>query len=129
MTGARAGTWSRLALRHRFEEKEARVAHRPLFGSPCNISGSDTFLSCDEDQTCTATVREVAVFYHPEEVWGWLEIWDKVGLDPSRRSGVGSAHTSGVDGADWRRHGDDPLRVTAQRRSAELQSNRMAPWR
>ncbi|KAJ1203137.1 hypothetical protein NDU88_006931 [Pleurodeles waltl] len=54
-------------------------------------------------------------FDHPEEVWRWLEMWYKVGLGPSGRSGVGSARTSGVDGTDWRRRGDGPLRVSAQR--------------
>ncbi|KAJ1134625.1 hypothetical protein NDU88_001076 [Pleurodeles waltl] len=54
-------------------------------------------------------------FEHPEEVWRWLEMRDRVGPGPSRRSGVGSARTSGVDGSDWRRHGDGPSRVSAQR--------------
>ncbi|KAJ1125398.1 hypothetical protein NDU88_003830 [Pleurodeles waltl] len=42
-------------------------------------------------------------------------MWDKVGPGSSGWAGVGSARTSGVDGADWRRRGDAPLRVTAQR--------------
>ncbi|KAJ1201007.1 hypothetical protein NDU88_004823 [Pleurodeles waltl] len=33
----------------------------------------------------------------------------------SGRPGVGSAHISRVDGTDWRRHGEGPLRVSMQR--------------
>ncbi|KAJ1210727.1 hypothetical protein NDU88_006089 [Pleurodeles waltl] len=54
-------------------------------------------------------------FDHPEEVWRWLEMWDKVSPGPSGRSGVDSAHTSGVDDTAWRRCGDGLLRVSAQR--------------
>ncbi|KAJ1093349.1 hypothetical protein NDU88_006453 [Pleurodeles waltl] len=54
-------------------------------------------------------------FDHPEEVQRWREMWDKVGPGPSGQSGVGSARTSGVNGTDWRRSGDGPLRVSAQR--------------
>ncbi|KAJ1130956.1 hypothetical protein NDU88_009300 [Pleurodeles waltl] len=54
-------------------------------------------------------------FDHPEEVLIWLEMWDKVGPGPSGRSKVGSARTSGVGGTDWRRHGEGPLQVAAQR--------------
>ncbi|KAJ1183593.1 hypothetical protein NDU88_000410 [Pleurodeles waltl] len=54
------------------------------------------------------------LFEHPEEVWRWLEMCDKVGPGPSGRSGVGSARTSGVDGTDWRKHGDALTWVSAQ---------------
>ncbi|KAJ1217390.1 hypothetical protein NDU88_004984 [Pleurodeles waltl] len=40
---------------------------------------------------------------------------DRVVLDPSGRSGVGLVRTSGADGTDWRRRGDGPSRVSAQR--------------
>ncbi|KAJ1200805.1 hypothetical protein NDU88_004626 [Pleurodeles waltl] len=39
----------------------------------------------------------------------------RVGPGPFGQSGVGSAHTSGVDDTDWRRHEDRPSRVSAQR--------------
>ncbi|KAJ1143726.1 hypothetical protein NDU88_010031 [Pleurodeles waltl] len=52
---------------------------------------------------------------HPEEVWRWLEMWDKVFPGPSRRSGVGSTRIAGVDGSDWRRREDGLSQVSAQR--------------
>ncbi|KAJ1095998.1 hypothetical protein NDU88_001147 [Pleurodeles waltl] len=53
-------------------------------------------------------------FDHPEEVWRWLEMWDRVGPGRSGQSGVGSARTSGVDGTDWRRRGEGQTQVSGQ---------------
>ncbi|KAJ1104369.1 hypothetical protein NDU88_001781 [Pleurodeles waltl] len=58
---------------------------------------------------------QVGVMARVTSTVGTLEMWDEVGLSPSRQSEVSSARTSGVDGSDWRRREDGLSRVSAQR--------------
>ncbi|KAJ1170445.1 hypothetical protein NDU88_002322 [Pleurodeles waltl] len=53
-------------------------------------------------------------FDHPEEVWRWLEIWDKAGMGCSVRPTRGAARTSGVNDTDWRKRGESQTQISAQ---------------
>ncbi|KAJ1200833.1 hypothetical protein NDU88_004654 [Pleurodeles waltl] len=41
-------------------------------------------------------------FERPEEVWRWLEMWDKVTPGGTVRTGGVAPRSSGADGPDWR---------------------------
>ncbi|KAJ1218104.1 hypothetical protein NDU88_005689 [Pleurodeles waltl] len=53
-------------------------------------------------------------FEHPEEVWRWLEMWDKVTPGRSGRTGLVAHGVSGVDGSDWRISGENQIEGTAE---------------
>ncbi|KAJ1082919.1 hypothetical protein NDU88_003080 [Pleurodeles waltl] len=62
-------------------------------------------------------------FENPEEVWSWLEIWDKAGMGCSVRSTKGAAHASGVDNMDWRKRRESQTQISAQR--ADISNGRV----
>ncbi|KAJ1110124.1 hypothetical protein NDU88_007479 [Pleurodeles waltl] len=53
-------------------------------------------------------------FEHPEEVWRWLEVWEKSGTGRSVRPTRGAARASGVDDTDWRKRGESLTQISAQ---------------
>ncbi|KAJ1211147.1 hypothetical protein NDU88_006508 [Pleurodeles waltl] len=60
---------------------------------------------------------------HPEEVWRWLEIWDKAGTGRSVKSTKRAARASGVDDMDWRKRQKSQTQISAQR--ADISNGRV----
>ncbi|KAJ1209338.1 hypothetical protein NDU88_004716 [Pleurodeles waltl] len=61
----------------------------------------------------------------PEEVWRWLEMWDKVTSGRSERTGVVAHRASGADGPDWRTSGDSQLEGTVAQVAATDSAHRI----
>ncbi|KAJ1150047.1 hypothetical protein NDU88_002845 [Pleurodeles waltl] len=53
-------------------------------------------------------------FEHLEEVWRWLEMWDKVTPGRSGRTGLVAHCASGVEDPDWRTRGECQMEGTAE---------------
>ncbi|KAJ1145388.1 hypothetical protein NDU88_011675 [Pleurodeles waltl] len=69
-------------------------------------------------------------FKHPEEVWSWLEMWDKVTPGRSERTGGAAHQASGADRRTGEPVGEASWRVLwLQTLSIELRYNRMGQWR
>ncbi|KAJ1091326.1 hypothetical protein NDU88_004453 [Pleurodeles waltl] len=58
--------------------------------------------------------RKSHFFERPEEVWRWLEMWDKVTPRRPERSSLAVHCASGVDGPDWRTRGESQVEGTAE---------------
>ncbi|KAJ1114660.1 hypothetical protein NDU88_002895 [Pleurodeles waltl] len=114
MTGAGTGIWCRLTPQRHFKEKEVGGILAPSLDRLATYR-AQIYLPNVLRIVPAWRRGKLQFFDHPEEDWRSLEMWDKVGPGPSGRSGVGSARTSGVDGMDWRRHGDCLLRGAVQR--------------
>ncbi|KAJ1149081.1 hypothetical protein NDU88_001899 [Pleurodeles waltl] len=54
------------------------------------------------------------LFEHPEEVWRWQEMWDKVTSGRPDRTSLAGHRASGVDGPDWRTRGESQMEGTAE---------------
>ncbi|KAJ1143980.1 hypothetical protein NDU88_010282 [Pleurodeles waltl] len=48
-------------------------------------------------------------FEHPEEVWRWLEMWDKVAPDRPERAGSVTGCVSNLDDSDWRNRRENQM--------------------
>ncbi|KAJ1145579.1 hypothetical protein NDU88_011865 [Pleurodeles waltl] len=64
-------------------------------------------------------------FEHREEVWRWLEIWDKVTLGRSERTGGVAHRASEADGKDWRTRGGSQLEGTVAQMAAADSAHRI----
>ncbi|KAJ1167114.1 hypothetical protein NDU88_007507 [Pleurodeles waltl] len=53
-------------------------------------------------------------FERPDEVWRWLEMWDKVAPDRPERTILTVHRASGAASSDWRTRGERQMRGTAE---------------
>ncbi|KAJ1160565.1 hypothetical protein NDU88_001061 [Pleurodeles waltl] len=76
-----------------------------------SIAELQTELGCCENKWCKPLTRSdyTCFFDHPEMVWRWLEMWDKVVRGRTEGSGGISCRASGAESPDWRTHGTGRL--------------------
>ncbi|KAJ1123013.1 hypothetical protein NDU88_001486 [Pleurodeles waltl] len=73
--------------------------------------GSIVDLQTEVGTLCKQMAQVTSIAGSPEMAGDVGQGWP----GPSGQSGVGSAHISGVNGSDWRKRGDGPSGVSAQR--------------
>ncbi|KAJ1157157.1 hypothetical protein NDU88_009872 [Pleurodeles waltl] len=111
---------SRVALKGKIETVAVEEQGRDLKKGVAGVEGQAL---CHEHQiyffvsvTLEGTLwGKSHIFEHPEEVWRWLEMWDKDAPGRSGRSGLVATRASDVDGSDWQNHGESQMQASAQR--------------